>query len=290
MTLNDAKIKSHISDYQSGLNIQDARENFRREVELYIYSFPNLSYRKDKDFCGDFYLYVVERLDSVLKNYPLEADIQFKTWFNRVLKNQMLNFYHYQKRGEKLTVPFEDHEEEIAKSVFLAPEEDFAEVYQGLSSLSESDRLLIRFYYMPQKIGAEELQTAVKIFGLPLGEVLDILKALIHQQQKETEKLRKLGSEMGETNRRLSELKYKLYQKKKNADLDEVSTLLLQIARLENRQLRQIRELQMPSRAVMNEFARLFSNIRTARYRLKFASSKLRTEILKAKERRHDHV
>lgn len=111
MDLNDIKIKSAISDYLGGGEASSrSMTEFKKLTDMYIYNFPRAAYRKDMDTCSEFYIYMIERLEGVIKNFPLEEDLLFKTWFNYVLRNQFSHFMRFQKKQAIHYLRIEDHE------------------------------------------------------------------------------------------------------------------------------------------------------------------------------------
>lgn len=291
MDLNDLKIKRIISEYDKTEYVKEKKESiklFRKEIELYIYNFPRLAYRRNRDFCSEFYLYVLDRLDSIIKNYPIDADIQFKTWFNYVLKNQFINYLRYNQKEESSSfVPLENYETQLAVEVNHSGYEDYKRLHEGLGRLSEIDRLLIRFYYLPESLTPDDFHFATKQFGLSFRQVLTIQKNLIEAHLSETKRIRDLTSKISEISVSLTHLKYELHQQDVYLDLPEKedlrikNELLLKIARLEEKKSKLIRRLEIPRKDVLEVFSHLFDNIRKARYRLNIAKNKLRFELLK---------
>lgn len=299
MNLNDDSIKSILTDYHSAQTEGEKEKQiklFRKEIELYIYNFPRLAYRKNRDFCSDFYLYVIERLDSVIRNYPLQANIRFKTWFNYVLKNQFMNYVRYHQIPEPVQIPFEDYEIHLSQEVDHGADEEFSALRDGLKRLSDVDRVLIRFYYLPEELHAEDIRFASKIFGLSLRDVLTVQKKLIAVHLTEIKRIRDITSKIAEVSTELIDLKYELHRLHSNDlqsetdNLKEKSDLLIRLSRLEEKKSKLIRRLEIPKKDAMEIFGKLFDNIRKARYRLNSAKNKLRFELLKIYREREGNL
>ncbi len=283
MQLHDRKIKSIIREWQQQEKDPEfILSHFKKEVELYIYNFPRLAYKKDLDECSEFYLYVLDQLESIINNYPLEADIQFKTWFNYVLRNKFLDYYHKNKKNKVAPLSLDDYEEELTAQTFTDEQCDFAGLKQGLNALGPHDRLLIKLYYLPESIDQEDLKSCVQLFQIPLHEILDIRKDLIDCHLQELDRIRELSQKLSSINEQLQDKKYRLYQSA-GLDSSEQNTYLIQISRLESSRYRLLQKIYAPHKKTMNSFMRLFSNVNKARYRLSMAQKKLRFELLRKK-------
>jgi RNA polymerase sigma factor (sigma-70 family) len=279
MRLRDDIIKRAIADYMHG-DKDGALAVFRKETDLYIYNFPRMAYRKTLDFCSDFYLYVTERLDGILRNYPLDANIQFKTWFNYVLRNQMISFIRYTCPGEPTELAVENIDDYPSPDIISTDQADYTELRQGLAKLPPNDRVVIKFYYLPEMIDADDIREACKLFGITISAALSIQRSLIEANYADIRRIRDVSSKTAELNAKLSALKHRLYTVK-TLDLGEKNSLLEKIARLEVARNKEIRRLELPDRKVFQEFTVLFKNIRLAQYRLSNAKKRLRFEVLK---------
>ena len=279
MRLRDDIIKRAIADYMHG-DQDGALAVFRKETDLYIYNFPRMAYRKTLDFCSDFYLYVTERLDGILRNYPLDANIQFKTWFNYVLRNQMISFIRYTCPGEPTELTVENIDDYPSPDIISTDQADYTELRQGLAKLPPNDRVVIKFYYLPEMIDADDIREACILFGITISAALSIQRSLIEANYADIRRIRDVSSKTAELNAKLSALKHRLYTVH-TLDLGEKNSLLEKIARLEVARSKEIRRLELPDRKVFQEFTVLFKNIRLAQYRLSNAKKRLRFEVLK---------
>lgn len=295
MDLNDKKIKTIIGLYLScsSENKNKFLDEFRREVELYVYNFPRMAYRKGLDLCSEFYLYFLDRMDAIIKNFPMGEDLLFKTWFNYVLKNNFLNYLFYQRKEASTELKLEDFENEIVLNVFENEEKGFEGLKAGLSMIEERDRLLIKFYYMPEILSSDEIKKAVEIFHLPLYEILAVQGCLITAHYQEIKRIREISSKIGKINETLRNLKYELYKKsKENNEISykEKSKLLYKIARYDSAKFKCLRELEIPGRNIFQEFIRLFKDRIQAKNRLSIAEKKLKFEVLKYNTDLHSNV
>ncbi len=280
MELNDKKIKSIIESYLSGkMEPNHCLNDFKKETELYIYNFPRAAYRKNPDICSEFYLYMLARLEGVLKNYPLEDDILFKTWFNYVLRNQFSHFMQYQKKESVLEFALEDYENDIVLEMFEKEDSRKEFLHECLHSLCEIEKLSLKFYYMPESLTSDEISASSEIFHISLQDALIIQNNLIIARYEEMQKTRDIAEKIGHINRILSDLKYRLHIKKE-IDLKEKTGFLAKIARYEGTKAKRVRELDSPDRKVFQEFIPLFKNIIKAKKFLTAAKKKLKMVIL----------
>ena len=283
MELNDVAIKSAVRDFQENLTAefrQTALENFRRLTELYIYNFPRLAYRRSPDECSEFYLYLIERLEGFIQNYPIDAPIRFKTWFNYALRNQFLNFIKTRNMEEPAQISIEEYEDSLMVESFSEAENGGREIAEGLAKLPESDRLIVKLYYLPETITAEEVAVSAKAFQMTIAGILTIQKNLICAYYNSIHRLREIAGKLTELNRTLVKLKYRM-MKEVSSDLEAENEMALKIARLENSKFKMIREMEAKDDTAFEEFVKLFRNLRKARYCLSNAKKRLRFEILK---------
>ncbi len=280
MQLHDRKIKSIIQAWKDhSRDSEILLGQFKKEIELYIYNFPRLAYHKDPDFCSDFYLYVLEQLPSILDNYPLDADIQFKTWFNYVLRNKLIDLYHKQKKDHQACLDLDDYQDSFRVETFTDEEGDFQDLKQGLSRLGDADRILIQFYYLPESLDASQIQQAATLFCLPLHRVLEIRNQMMLMHQQDLDRIRELSERLQSLYTRLRDKKHRLYSTP-GLGPEEQNNLLIQISRLEGSRYSLLHRIYAPNNKLMKTFNLLFDNLHKARYRLSIAQKKLRFYLL----------
>lgn len=293
MELNDLRIRQLITCFREdpAEGLSGALEGLKREIGLYIYSFPAMAYRKNRDVCSDFYLFVLERLDKVLASFPMDADVRFKTWFNYVLRNQFHNFSYYQNRNKIPCSSLDGREEEFFVELFEEEELGFEDLKKCLGGIGEWDRTLIKFHYLPETLESAEIRQAAIMAKLPVSEVLEIQRELIQAQHEDTGKKRDLAAKIGRINIRLTEWKHRLADLRSGApdlqngaELGELNRLVERIARAETARSRMLRVLKAPDRQVFKLFSRLFANGTAAGRRLDLARNKLRFEMIALKK------
>ena len=169
----------------------------------------------------------------------------------------------------------------IMKILFM---QSYEHLEKGMSNLSETDRMIIKFFYLPESLNVYDIRLAAQVFQLSILEVLNIQKRIIETYYKDIATKRKIIEKISKINNKLVSLKHQLFKKNSEGSdfsFEEKNKLLIQIARYENSKSKSIRELESPKNSVFKEFNGLFKNVLKAREKLKVAKSKLRFEILK---------
>lgn len=85
----DRRVKELIRRYKGGE--EDCFASLVQDLSPYIYNYPRIAFCAEPDMCGDFYEYLLERLEGIIKAYR-ETEAKFVTWFTVVLRNRYLNF------------------------------------------------------------------------------------------------------------------------------------------------------------------------------------------------------
>ncbi len=279
MNLNDEKIKKLIKNFHDDPPI--ILENLKKELNEYIYYFPKMAYKKDLDICGDFYLYIIERLENIIKSYNPTSEVKFKTWFNYVLKNNFINFMKFVHKDFKNELSLEDYEESLPFEVFGEEEGNLKDIENTLESIEEIDRLILKLYYIPELINEEDVLCLVENFKLGFSEILNLQKRLIELRQIESEKLKSIALKIKEINSLILEKKYLVH--KRQLPLEELNKILYTIAKLESQRFKLICKIREEEKDIFEAIAILFNSKEKARYRLKVARDKFRFYYLKKK-------
>jgi RNA polymerase sigma factor (sigma-70 family) len=279
MKLDDKKVKILLKEYSK--DEQKAKE-LKNELSTYIYYFPKLAYKRDFDFCGDFYLYVIERIESILKNFPPDADVKFQTWFNYVLKNQYLNFLRFKREENFVKLSFDDYKDEIFIDFFDEPEMEEKKIFKVFENIDGVDRAILKLYYIPEMLENTDLKLISKYFSMSVSDVLELQRKIINHQKSEFQKVKELSSKVKEINSIIVELKYKLY--KDSSRLDEKNEIMLKIARLEAKRFKIVKKIVSLNDGVFQAFSTIFDSRKKAQYRLKIAREKFRFYFLKLKK------
>lgn len=99
LKIPDSDIKKWMYKYRSG-----DRKSYYAILELispYIYNYPRVVFNSSSDGCGEFYEYILSRLEKILDLYR-ESDAKFVTWLTVVLRNRYLNFVRERISGNKV--------------------------------------------------------------------------------------------------------------------------------------------------------------------------------------------
>jgi DNA-directed RNA polymerase specialized sigma24 family protein len=97
--LSDSKLKEAVKLYKSGND-----KSYTLLIEMlskFIYNYPRVVYGMSPDTCGDFYEYILPRMEKILVGYR-ETEAKFITWFTVVLRNRYFNFLRVNRRENSL--------------------------------------------------------------------------------------------------------------------------------------------------------------------------------------------
>jgi DNA-directed RNA polymerase specialized sigma24 family protein len=97
--VDDAAVKELLRRFREG--DERSLSSALHALSLYIYNYPRIVFGSAPDQCGDFYEYILERFETILKGYS-ESPAKFLTWFTVVLRNRYLNFVRERKTKTKL--------------------------------------------------------------------------------------------------------------------------------------------------------------------------------------------
>lgn len=86
----DNNFKKMILKYQNSNSLNDYREILNITSD-YIYNYPRLKFKLSLDDCSDFYLYFIKKYPVLIKKYEVQKYL-FVTWFNKVLRNTLVNW------------------------------------------------------------------------------------------------------------------------------------------------------------------------------------------------------
>jgi RNA polymerase sigma factor (sigma-70 family) len=169
ISVPDAKIKKSLRFYQRG--DETKLHDILTLLSPYIYHYPRIVFHTDGDRCGDFYVYMLGRLNGILHSYH-ETDAKFLTWFTVVLRNRYLNFVRERKNtnipGDDCPFISLDSEVRNAQSLHncIADNRDYLgseqELYDLLierisAALNPRRRLFFHLYYIeslrPEDVG-----------------------------------------------------------------------------------------------------------------------------------------
>ncbi len=280
MKIDDGKIKNLIVEYLRNQN-EKILEGIKKELGEYIYYFPRLAYKKNPDICGEFYLYILERFDKIIKNFPLKASVKFQTWFNYVLKNNFINFTKYIKNIEN-NLSLDDYKDTIYIEIFEKEDTDYDELYKAFDKIDSSDRVILKLCYMPELINEKDLKHILEKFKISVSETLELQKRLIQLRFEELENTRKACEKIRILNSKILDIRYAIYSN--NPENNEKHEMLTKIARLEGERFKCFQKINSKNKEIINCIAHLFGTREKASYRIKIAKEKLKFYLLKLKQ------
>jgi len=206
---NNISINKLIQRLKTG-NDPQAWEIFLEKYSQKIYYFPYYVYKKDEEFCSNFYLYVIEHLQKGKRFRTFNPSIAcFDTWFNAVLVNFLNEYIRYLKNKEMVIVKslddFIDAEKSflridtISDEKYTEREEDpvVLEIRKTINTLEPKLRIVLKlqfiFYFTyPAEIDAKDINLMVKESRLSVKE---ILKRIENVRRELTKKYRRYKSE-----------------------------------------------------------------------------------------------
>ncbi|URA10675.1 sigma-70 RNA polymerase sigma factor region 4 domain-containing protein [Thermospira aquatica] len=265
MQLDDEKILCLFQRYQQGeLSVLSL---LRKEVEIFIYEFPRMAYHAGGDECGDFYLYMIERLESVWKQWDPEKTPQFSLWFSTILRYRYLDFLRWRDRPPPTDVLYEEE--------CVAPVDDENNQWErlrvALVKLQDHDRLWIKWFYLPEELSPEEIKLTKSLTGHSYQTLLSLQQEMIVEKLKDIEKIRKTSEELGSLCEDIASLKA-LMQNPEEKNPQNIQKLM----KLEVRRNRLMKTLSQNNTTLLRVFSKLFTSPREAKNRLKLAESRLK--------------
>ncbi|MEK6793351.1 MAG: sigma-70 family RNA polymerase sigma factor [Spirochaetota bacterium] len=116
---NDSSLKDIVLRYQVSRS-RDLLAALQMALASYIYHYPRKVFHRDHDAASVFYLYVFERLETVVLKFE-DHGYRFTTWFTAVLRNLYLN--HLRTRSDDASDRSLPLSENTADSVHGMPED-----------------------------------------------------------------------------------------------------------------------------------------------------------------------
>ncbi len=204
----DLKIKSYMHRYKAG--DKTTYSSIIQMLSPYIYNYPRIVFSTSSDLCGDFYEYIIRRLEKILDLYK-ESDAKFVTWFTVVLRNRYLNFIRERRSKnsveERFGVVSLDRSDEDSQSLYdlIGEERNFIHsdkiqyntlIDEIVRYLNERQRLFFHLYFI-ESLRPEDVGFLSIALNRPVREVLsgiDLLRnAMIRKYEMKNRSLAKLN-------------------------------------------------------------------------------------------------
>lgn len=184
--IEDKVLKENIEKFQ---NNEDCFDKIKELLSEFIYHYPSFAYEVfDEDIKGDFYIYVLDRLEKIILSYKIQENTKFKTFFYLVLKRQYLNFIKTQKhKPEQLGL-----EDEWAFYSENFPEKliKLETVSMIFASLSPKYRLILKLH-CPDFLLPEDLFEIAKEFKKTPASLLENIDIILNDIARQEEKYSK---------------------------------------------------------------------------------------------------
>jgi len=277
MRLDNEKLEVLLARYREGE--REVIADIRKEIDLFVYNFPRVCYRDDSDVCGDFYLYVFERIERLLEEWDPQRRVPFASWFVLQLRYLYKGFRLIRKKEE-----FESLPEDYACPGFDDEESSWEKFRERLSVMKEPGRLWILWFYLPEELSPEDMLKTQRITGKSYLELLDIQREMIKVRLEDINNIREISEKLAKLFEAITELKWQI-----RSHPDEAAEKLSHLMRLENQRERLQHRLERPNNELLRVFSRLFRSLRDAKVHLRFAESQLKLLFVKEKGG-EDHV
>jgi len=265
MTLNETTLVALLTRYQQGDRSVTTR--LHQEVGVFVYYFPHLAYRADEDSCGEFYLYMKDRLETLWEQWDRERCDSFAPWFVTMLRYRYLDFCRLRHRPPP-TVPLDD---EIAYSPFDDETHRWDVLRRAMEHLQDHDKLWLKWFYLPEELSPDDITLTRSLTGKSYLELLDIQKSIIAAKLDEITHLADIGKQLSDLFDRITALKHRM----KNP-AEKTPENLRKLLSLEQSRERLRRSLESTNRTTLFAFNRLFASHEEGRQRLRLAERRLK--------------
>lgn len=210
MKIDEIKIQKLISQFKNSKDQQILIEIIK-ELSIMIYNYPKLLYNYNEDNCSDFYLYFIERIESVILKYN-ENMASFNTYFNIVLKSRYINWLNQIKTKNRIQdypVSFENlNSARFQNYDGCLNESDLKnKIEEVIKKMPVLDYLIIKLCYY--HIDAQTLNILAEYLKKPLKECYNLYQEAF-EKSSYTEKFNKLYTKLENLNIKLNYLEQNL--------------------------------------------------------------------------------
>ncbi|MCX8029466.1 MAG: sigma-70 family RNA polymerase sigma factor [Brevinematales bacterium] len=189
--VDENRVKSLISEYQNGN--QSVMNAIIREISLYVYNFPIVLYNSSRDDASDFYIYFMERVESVVAKFK-DKGCKFVTYLTASLINYYKNFLAGKRRTLKIVYESELNDVNIF-SVLSSDNLSFDDslisiAVEFFESLDEFSKLIIKTFIF--ELTPEDIKLISKYTNKPVEQVLSEYQDILKKVFKKCELRKKL--------------------------------------------------------------------------------------------------
>lgn len=180
---------------------EEARARILTEISPFIRNYPGFVWGcRDEDLKSDFYLYVLERLDVILRHYD-ETKCRFVTYLSVCLRHAWWRLKRYSRRDPDMSL---DVLAEAGIEPGIPPVEpaEPAEGFQFIGSLSPVSRMVLRLHD-PESLEPCDLETLRRVSERSLGECALFIEDLLAETRRKRFKQNHLEGLIGRFHRTL---------------------------------------------------------------------------------------
>lgn len=275
MHIDDITIRSIVEKYQAEMSYTYANF-FIEQTCFFIQHWPKIQFSCDEDVCQDFLVYILERIDTILLSFPLQTEVLFKTWFSGVLYHKFVDFV----KAGSVKVDMLSIEDDIVKvedqsvsTMFLG---SYFDIELVLEKLSYEDQSLLMFYYFPEKLTPDHLNSIADSTQKNLYDILFCYQELMQEQNKNYDQKQLCQKKLDKID---SDLAHMYNILKKNSCKD-ISVIENKIARFKNKRDKYLRYLRRMNQGFMKVFSQLFIDYNTAYRKIRNLERKIKQIML----------
>ncbi|MFN4244589.1 MAG: hypothetical protein ACK4F9_00370 [Brevinematia bacterium] len=190
--IDEEKVKKLIDEYNSGnrsvLNL------IIKEISVYVYNFPIVMYDRKRDDAGEFYIYFIERIENVVRNFR-NRGYKFTTYLTASLINSFKNFLLTKRKT--LKVIYESELSDINLFYVLGNTEardvnnpNLEKAVEFFNTLDEFSKLIVKVFIF--ELTPEDLKLISEYTGKPIEQVLKEYEEIYENISKKYAKRKKL--------------------------------------------------------------------------------------------------
>lgn len=191
--INEEKVIDLIREYQKGN--KSVLNAIMKEISLYVYNFPLIMYNRPKEEAGEFYIYFMERVENVLRNFK-QKGYKFTTYLTASLINHYKNFLTINHKTIK--VIYESELNDINIFCILHEEnqpnhyqdETLQKAVEFFNQLDEFSKLIVKTFIF--ELTPEDLKLISKYTNKPIEKVLNEYEEILKKVSKKYQKRKKL--------------------------------------------------------------------------------------------------
>ncbi len=188
--IDEDKIKKLILEYQEGNN--SILNTIIKEISIYVYNFPIIMYNRELDEAGEFYIYFIERIENVIKNFQ-DKGYKFTTYLTASLINSFKNFLITKRKTLKVIYESELSNINILYLLSDLKEDENVNLEKSIeffNTLDEFSKLIIKTFIF--ELTPEDLKLISKYTGKPIQQVINEYEEIYKNVNKKYIKRKKL--------------------------------------------------------------------------------------------------